>query len=107
MFRALAVAGVMGAGTALVFSAAFLAFALLSSDRLTWQLPGSNDEWMRIAPGPVPERGRLPGFRVLPDGPQPDRPWRVPVFPDPGERPEPPVLIEPAEPRIIDPTIEG
>jgi hypothetical protein len=103
MARALAVAGVLGAGTALVFLAAFSAFAVLSSDRLTWAAPASTDVriWVDRAPLIEPPLQDF-GIRALPD-----RPWPGPVFPGPGVLTEPPVLIEPASPAPIDPTIAG
>ena len=103
MSRALAVAGVLGAGTALVFVVAFSAFALLPSDRLTWQAPAPENVRIFV--------DRAPGVELRPIDPDSGvgafDPWQGPALPGPGVLAEPPVLIEPASPAPIDPAIDG
>jgi hypothetical protein len=91
MSRALAVAGVMGAGTALVLWAAYLAAVLLPSDRLVWQRQLSTvDRPVVVGPGPQV----LPA-PIDPNDVGPFQPWQGPVQRGPG------VLVPPAEPPVI------
>ena len=82
MSRALAVAGVLGAGTALVFWAAFVVFTLLPSDRLVWQRPAPELD-LPFQRGPVV---------ILRPGPlDPNvQPWVGPIEPEPDVRLVPP-----------------
>jgi hypothetical protein len=96
MTRALAVAGVMGAGTVLVFWAAYLASVLVPTDRLVWQRPTADVDLRR---GPVVVRPAPIDPKV--------QPWIVPVLPGPDVVTDPPVLIDPAIPDPTDRSIDG
>jgi hypothetical protein len=110
MARVLAVAGVLGAGSALVLWAAFAAFAVLPSDRLLWM---SAD--VTAPPAVLFDRGPLvvqgpfivvaPTDRELPN--RPIQPWQGPTLPGPGNLVPPPVLIDPAFPDLADPPTDG
>jgi hypothetical protein len=81
----------MGAGTVLVFSAAYLAAVFTPSDRLVWQRTLSTvdlrmriDSGPQLAPGPIDRDGTVGPFR----------PWQGPALPGPGILFEPPVFVD-------------